>query len=201
MANIILAFDEKDTSLGTFFRACKTQLNSFLNSVSIDYTEINSDRLNELAVSLLTENLGHFIFGAYSHGDENSLLKSGTESYLSIAQNGKNFCDSLIYNFSCDAGNKLGKDLINCGCHCFIGYRKTIFIWTHHIDTFAICANHGLIEFLKGRDSESVLQLMIEKYNEHIDLMYKFDFEVAAELRANRDALVMHGKKISFDQF
>lgn len=201
MAAIIIAFDEKDTQLGGFFSICKKQLDFFMNSVSISYTEINSDRLNDLAVSLLTRDLDHFIFGAYSHGDATSLLKSGKEKYLSIEQNGKNFCNSLIYNFSCDAGSKLGKEVIECGCHCFIGYKKTIYIWTHHMEVFATCANHGLIEFLNGKDSEFVLELMIQKYNEQIDLMYKIDFGVASELRANRDALIMHGKKVSLDQF
>lgn len=201
MVDIIIAFDEKDRRLGFFFEACKNQLALFLKSASLLYIEANSDKLNELSINSLTQNLSNFIFSAYSHGDEESLLKSGRYSYLSIAQNGANFSNSFIYSFSCKTGKKLGREIINYGCHCFIGYRNTVFIWTHRTSIFVQCANHGLIEFLKGNDSQTAFNLMIEKYNEQIDLIYKFDFEVASDLRANRDALIMHGRAIGLKEF
>lgn len=88
MVELVLAFDEKDNTLGDFISDCKFQLDIFLTENSIKYKALNSNSLNDLAITLTTKDLASFIFGAYSHGAKNCLLKSASTSYVSIEQNG-----------------------------------------------------------------------------------------------------------------
>lgn len=197
MPNIIIAYDEKDYPLGEFFKSCKEHLVNFLATKSFSVSaELGSDRLNDLAVSMIIEDLESFIFSAYSHGDKSSLLKAGASEYVSVQKNGLAFKGGFVYTFSCSSGLELGRDLISCNCHCFIGYNRTVYIWTNHVPTFVECVNHGLIAFFNGATSSNVINQMIEKYNEEIDRMSEIDAVVAADLVSNRRALVMHGKDI-----
>ncbi|WP_067037009.1 hypothetical protein [Allomuricauda sp. CP2A] len=201
MADILIVCDEEDLSMGKFFLACKERLNAFLKSKSIKFSELGSQQLNDLSISMHISPLPKFIFGAYSHGSSNSLLKSATTEYVSIAQNGKDFEGGFVYTFSCSSGKELGKDLISCNCQCFIGYSEVIYIWTNFFDPFIECANFGLIEFFNGQDTSKVFDSMIDKYNREIDKMYEIDPMVAADLVANRRALVMHGNNINISDF
>ncbi len=197
MANTILAFDELDTLLGPFFLDCKKDLDTFFDSENIITDQIHSKILNDLTIKLTTDKYTHFVFGAYSHGDINNLLKSAQTPFVSIALNGSSFENSFFYTFSCDSGKNLGKELIDQKCLCFIGYEKTIAIWTTYLVPFVECANYGLVQFFKGHDTYSVKDKMYEKYTEKIDEVYKTDFLIASILKDNRDALVIHGGLIN----
>ena len=197
MANTILAFDEDDTSLGFFFKFCKDDLESFFKSITIVPDFIHSKILNEVTVSVYAAKYEKFVFGAYSHGNDNCLLESATTPYISVTRNIANFKDSFFYTFSCYAGKNLGKDLISNECLCFIGYKNEIAIWNSYIKPFVECANFGLIQFFNGIDTFSIFKQMSEKYNEEIDKIYTSDFMIASILRENRDALVLHGNKIN----
>jgi hypothetical protein len=197
MANTILAFDEQDLTLGPFFLACQDDLDVFLNENGITIKRINSSALNDVAIIAHTENLAPFIFGAYSHGAHDCLLKSATDPYISIALNGKSFKKSFFYTFSCSAGKELGVQLIANECLCFIGYKEDVAIWTTYPKPFVECANYGLIQFYNGSNTDAIISEMKTKYNNHIDDLYKTDYMIAAILRENRDALVKHGNTIT----
>jgi hypothetical protein len=201
MPDILIVCDEEDATLGSFFLECKKHLDSFFKSKNIAYAELKSSQLNDLAISMHVGPLPKFIFGAYSHGSSTSLLKSARTEYVSIAQNGKDFAGGFVYTFSCSAGENLGKELIQNNCQCFIGYSKVVYIWTNFFGPFIECANHGMIDFFNGLDTSSVFNSMVDKYNEEIDKMYEIDPLVAADLVANRRALVMHGNNVSAKDF
>jgi hypothetical protein len=201
MADILIACDEADLSLGKFFLACKEHLNDFLKSKNITFSELGSNQLNDLAISMHLNDLPKFIFGAYSHGAKDSLLKSANTEYVSIEKNGSAFNGGFVYTFSCSSGKELGKDLILNECQCFIGYSKTVYIWTNFFNPFIECANHGLIAFFNGSDTSAALDSMVQKYNDEIDKMQEIDPIVAADLVANRRALVMHGNSVSLKNF
>lgn len=197
MANTIIAYDDLDSSLGQFFTACKQELESFFSGQGIAADWISSNRLNDLAISATTAKFEYFVFGAYSHGDHNSLLKSARDPYITIVLNGDSFKNCFFYTFSCKTGLTLGLELIGKKCLCFIGYQKDVFIWNTYIKPFVECANYGLIQFFNGNNTEEVMSKMVEKYNENIDATYKINFLIAAILRDNRDALIRHGDVIS----
>ena len=202
MAKILIACDEEDTSLGDFFLACKNHLSQYFKSKDISITELGSNQLNDLAISLYINHLPQFIFGAYSHGDDNSLLKAADVEYVSIEKNGSAFKGGFVYTFSCSSGKELGRDLVGVNqCQCFIGYSKPVFIWTNFFPPFVECANHGLIQFFDGSDTHTALDAMKKKYNDEIDKMYEINPLVAASLVDNRKALIMHGNNICLKDF
>ena len=86
MANTIIVVDEADSKLGSFFQICLDDLNVFFNNINIQPTLLNSVRLNELSVQLTTLPLETFVFGAYSHGGKNCLVKANA-SYVSTTIN------------------------------------------------------------------------------------------------------------------
>lgn len=197
MANTLIAFDEQDSTLGAFFAECERELDTFFASQNVTISKINSNRLNSIIVTAATAAFPSFVFGAYSHGDHESLLKSARDPYVSIALNGGSFRNSFFYTFSCNTGRNLGSDLIGRNCHCFIGYKESVAVWSTYIRPFVECANYGLIRFFSGSNTETVISEMKEKYNEHIDAIYKTDYLIAAILKDNRDALIRHGNTIS----
>jgi hypothetical protein len=196
MANTIIVVDEADSKLGSFFQVCIEDLNMFFNDINIQPTLLNSVKLNDLSVQLTTEPFESFVFGAYSHGNRNCLVKANA-SYVSTTINNTCFNNSFFYTFSCSSGYELGGNLIENGCLCFIGYNKIISIWIGYIRPFVICANHGLKLFYHGLSTFQVVTEMKEQYNQEIDDLYPKDFMIASILRENRDALVKHGNDIN----
>lgn len=194
-----MAFDEQDASLGPFFAECERELDVFFTAHNMPVSKINSNRLNDIMVAASVAAFPSFVFGAYSHGDHENLLKSSRDPYISIALNGNSFRNSFFYTFSCSTGRTLGQDLIVRNCHCFIGYKEPVAIWSTYIGPFVECANYGLIQFFNGSSTGNIVGEMKEKYNEHIDAIYKSDFMIAAILKENRDALVKHGNAITIN--
>jgi hypothetical protein len=197
MIDTIIAFDEQDNTLGAFFQSCINDLNTFFGAISIVPELINSSRLNDLAVNLIISNKKSFVFGAFSHGSADCLVRSARYPYISIATDNSAFNDSFFYTFSCSCGEILGDNLIKNGCHCFIGYKSPVSIWSTFSAPFVLCANHGLKEFFNGHSTDIVFSKMKQKYNLEINAIYKTDFLIASILRENRDALIYHGKNIS----
>jgi hypothetical protein len=196
MTNTILAFDELDNVLGSFFQSCKENLDLFFTEIAIQPTFLNSNKLNDLAIGFVTKDISSFVFGAYSHGGNDCLLKSASIPYVSKT-NSFNFKKSFFYTFSCSSGRELGANLIDNGCYCYIGYKDIIAIWSTYPKPFVECANYGLIQFFNGEESHSIINQMKNKYNEEIDDVYQQDFLIASILMENRDALVLYGNNIN----
>ncbi|OIQ22056.1 MAG: hypothetical protein BM557_01370 [Flavobacterium sp. MedPE-SWcel] len=198
MIDTVLVIDESDNTLGSFFQSCQNDLYAFFNLTGVNPTLINSNRLNDLSIKVTTEPLEKFIFGAYSHGDKNCLVKAQLP-YISTALNNSFFKNSFFYTFSCSSGYELGSNLIENGCLTFIGYNQVISIWSTYIKPFVECANYGLIRFYDGEDTYSIVEQMKVKYTNEIDSIYSSDFLIASILRENRDALVIHGENININ--
>lgn len=198
MTNTVIAVDEADVNLGSFFQLCMDDLVAFFNNITIVPTILNSARLNDLSVQLTTQPLNAFVFGAYSHGNINCLLKANT-SYISTTVNNTCFGNSFFYTFSCSCGHELGDNLIQNGCLSFIGYKKVVSIWSTYVEPFVTCANHGLKLFYNGVSTFQIEAEMKAQYNIEIDAIYNTDFMIASILRENRDALIKHGNDININ--
>lgn len=196
MTKTVMVFDELDDDLGPFFLYCKENLEVILNEKNITPNLLDSNKLNELSVQLVTTTLTNFIFGAYSHGGKNCLVRSNNP-YVSTTINIDCFKNSFFYTFSCSSGYELGSNLVENGCLCFIGYDNIVSIWSTYLRPFMECANYGLIQFFNGESTFSILSQMKEKYNIEIDSIYEDNFMIASILRENRDALVLHGNDIN----
>lgn len=196
MANTVIAYDSSDRLLGAFFENCKIDLDGFFGGMAISPVFLNGGRLNSLALTALLRQYDGFVFAAFCHGDQDNLLAGGRDAYVS-SSNCSYFKKSFVYTFSCHSGKNLGRILIDNECRCFIGYNQEVAIWDTYQTPFISCANEGLKLFYSGQNTLEIHQKMTEKYNEEIDDIYASDFMIASILRANRDALVIHGADIS----
>ncbi len=203
MINTLLIFDEKDKDLGNFFSMCREDLEEFFYQKEISPDIIDKNSIFEIVLPFKIANFNSekFVFAAFTHGDKSNLLQSGINPYVSTSSNLEIFKDSFFYTFACEAGEILGKELINAGCQCFIGYNKKTYIWNTFQRPFVDTAIYGLKLFYEGEYTKSIFLKIKERYNQEIDKIYKTDFLIASILMDNRDALVLHGNNICIDKF
>lgn len=196
MANIFLAFDENDDNIGSFNQGCKEDYQDFLEGKDHSVTYIDSKVLEPNNIEVTIKDNPPFIFAAYSHGGIDGLYVNGV-GYISTGLNVTLFKNSFFYTVSCLTGTALGSELINNGCRCYFGYKTNFNSWAGY-KAFSECANFGLFKFLDGIDSNTVYDLMIEKYNEHIDDLRENNSSIQASLLLeNRRGLVKLGDNIS----
>lgn len=204
MTDLIIAFDNEDSSLGVFFNRCAEivieSINHEWNCISID-----SRSLNEIHLEIRTGQLkGDFVFASFTHGNQTALIASGVPFIQSPIQ--RNYLsNSFCYCFACHSGRSLGLDLVENGTHGFIGYSDEVTFVVGYVDIFAACAVDGLLSFNDGATISESLSLKKQKHTEQIDDLYKDHFFAASVLMDNRDCLVLHGNgglsKMDFTNF
>jgi hypothetical protein len=188
-------FDNEDDSLGLFFNLCYEDLVNYLENSTLNISYYDSQRLNEISISLIVDPLEKFITLAYSHGSETELLRRNSP-YISTEVNVDKFANSFFYTCSCHTGKLLGEELINNGTLNYIGYWDKFEVWGFNMDPYIDCANYGIKLFFENHCTNDIIIMMREMYNKHID-NYKNDMFGAAMLVSNRNSLVSHGNNIT----
>jgi hypothetical protein len=201
MINVIIAYDNRDANLGTYFEDCKNQILPILKRSNTELHEISSIKCNNAYIDFTIPkyNSKPFIFIAYSHGNESALCCNGN-CYVEKDSNTHYFVNSLFYTTACSTGKRLGEDLINKGCLAFIGYGSNINVYYNQDvrkKTLMNCDNAGIVAFLS--DDITIFEAykkMKSYYSYHIDKLHETkDMLFAAELVEARDALVFLGKR------
>ncbi|MBO3116964.1 hypothetical protein J4050_09405 [Winogradskyella sp. DF17] len=202
MADTLLITDENDVRAGFFFNICKEVIEEYFTSSHIQFSSLTSPQIHHTGIAAFANPKERFIIGAFSHGSSVALTR-GNQDYISTNLNGVALTGGFIYTFACSSGLTLGADLINDnGVLCYIGYKKKIWIWNNeHLGAFVSSATIGFIEFFNGQTSFEIIELIKEKINEEIDRIYKLNYAVAADLKRNRDALILHGIDVSIQDF
>lgn len=197
MAEILLAFDESDSTMGSFNQACLETFEEYFGKSAHKVTYLTSRRLNDLSIQLLTENRDSIVFAAYSHGDEAGQLNNSSSGvYISTRVNCERFRNSFFYTVSCHSATVLGSKLIQDGCRTFIGYKSLFHYWDGY-KSFPECANFGFFRFVEDCSSETACREMVDHYNLHIDELYAENYLIASLLMKNRDALTHLGEDIT----
>jgi len=154
MITAFIAYDNLDQELGDYFEACGTACQAYLKEFNeTDATIINGTTLNQVNVDirLTANNSKPFLFLAYSHGKEDSLVATN-QPYVKSGVNTSSFTNALVYTNACLAAKKLGPDLITAGAIAFVGYTETINVLLHNEAMTSLCQhidNYALILFLK----------------------------------------------------
>lgn len=202
MADTLLITDENDVRAGFFFNLCKEVIEEYFAVSNIQFSSLTSPQIHHTGITAFANPKERFIIGAFSHGSSVALTR-GNQDYISANLNGVALTGGFIYTFACSSGLTLGADLINGnGVLCYVGYKKKIWIWKNdHLEAFVSTATIGLIEFFNGQTSFEIINLIKDRINEEIDKIYILNFAVAADLRKNRDALVLHGLDVSIQDF
>lgn len=196
MINFLIACDDKDLILGSYFAKCRDKLCDFLNEYNFEKTlvEISGKKCNVVNIDLNLDALTNnkFIFIAFSHGNYCSLLVD-KEEYVSCSHNASKFGNALFYTNACSSGKGLGLQLIDQGCAVFIGYSEDINVSLNHLDVFANCDN-ACLYFFFGEEITifEAFQKTKRHFTNRANKLEPFD---RAELIYARDALVFHGNK------
>ena len=203
MINIIIAFDNQNTSLGRYFDDCQRDITNLLaehshllKSCSIVPSSQCNVAYIDFTVPLLNPN--PFLFISYNHGAEDSLKCAGI-SFVTI-ENCHHFTNSFFYSTACLIGKKLAPELIRNGCKTFIGFKETTEVFEHvsYRQTFIQCDNFALKMFITSEATvgES-FEAMKNYYTNQIDYFMELgeDINFISALSANREALVCFGDK------
>ncbi len=204
MINFIVAYDDRDIELGSYFDNCKNQLLGLLDELNgfLDgkICEIPSSQCNSVYIDIKipSYNPNPFIFIAYSHGSETA-LHSGGNRYVEKYSNSQHFINSFFYTTACSVGKDLGHHLIELGCLAFIGYDRPINAYkqSERQEISKKCDNAGIMAFL----SEDInifesYQKMKNYYTQQIDKLEDVkDMMFAMDLIQARESLVCLGNR------
>jgi hypothetical protein len=204
MINFVVAYDDRDVNLGTYFEDCKNQLLEVLGElnefVEGKVREMPGQQCNNAAIDLVMPQYQPkpFIFTAYSHGNENALCCKNN-NYIEKDNNAHHFANSLFYTTACSAGKELGPHLIDMKCLAFVGYESEIctYMQDDRKDISKKCDNAGIIAFLSENITISEAYIKMKTYyTQQIDRLNGVkDILFAGDLVEARDALVCLGNK------
>lgn len=151
------------------------------------------DKAIRSQVESVLQNAKNYVVIFYGHGSPSSMIGQNVESVINL-NNISVLKDKKVYMMACSTAQKLGKEAEKIA-RCYLGYDKEVFVWFDYADCFGECVNQGIVEMLKNSSCsfEQAKQDIIAKYNYWIDYFYDKNFELAADLRHNRDALKLLG--------
>lgn len=200
MAEFDIAFDNLDTTLGSYFEQSKTSIVAFIQAHNNEHLvhEISSTNCTSTYINPYFEAKGDrkFVFIAYSHGNDNCLVAENNW-YINSPENIHHFSNSFFYSMACNTGKVMGLELINKGCLGFVGYSSTAYAALGDYSALFIdCDNYALKKFMEGSDLKSSFIEMKSFMRKSIkDLVTKRKGLLAGYLRSNLGCLVIHGNE------
>jgi hypothetical protein len=213
MLNVIIAYDNLDASIGTYFTACKDDMIGYLNEqiaygASIQIVEvIDSYNCHSAYIDpLIEEYQGQpLLFIAYSHGMSHSLRCRGV-AYIHHTDNVHLLFNSVLYTNACSTSKELGAKFNNQN-GVSIGFDTAVIAFKEEgeMQISINCDNCGLKYGISNqfRTFGEIHQAMKSYYTQKIDEWDEFgNFLSMSYLRETRDALTIHGnQEITMNQF
>lgn len=191
----IIAFDDHINNNNKYlFQNCSDNARQISVERHITHTLVDSSRLNKDDVYNIVQEQGEedFLFAAFSHGGENTLVCTDIEEpYISCEINSNIFQGKIVYTYACCAGKRLGSALINNGAKAFIGYTEEVWTSLRSPEAFADCATYGINAILDGRNLNECIEEMKRKYTREYDNILASDPLGAGYLLESREALVL----------
>ena len=201
MIEFVIAYDEEDVKLGSYFRKCRDQLVSTIEGIpDFDYStnEIQAKQCNRAYLDIALQRLDDlpFIITAYMHGNFKQLVANGGR-FVDADEDNTFFSNTLFYTNSCSSGKLLGPSLISDACRTFIGFDQEVYslLGDPYEDISVSCDNHGISAFLTDDvTAYSAYQSMKDNYTQEIKKLNDAkDVLRAGILISAREALVFHG--------
>lgn len=197
MVNLVIAFDDNDFELGSFFEDSFLHINNSIDTAKFSLIQISGHDCNHLNIveKISPLNPNSFVFVGYSHGNEDELVAS--DDY--VGRDFGLFINSFLYTTACCSASGLGPNLIQNGTRCFVGCTKNSCASNDDFhDVYILCENHCIREFL---NSEKTIQQTFDEmkllFDDKIDEMFNLgEIQVAMELLDNKDCMVALGNTL-----
>ena len=164
---IFIACDNEDKLLGHFFQSCHDIIREAAVEKGFDYESLTSQHLTKGNVNDHTSKAEEYVFSAFSHGSDNSLL-CGKDSYIKTNDNVKNFYNSVFYTFACYTANGIGKEFQDTYVLGYFGYNNQAWVIPCFEDIFVECATKGLISYIEGKTLKEAKDDLIAEYDKHL---------------------------------
>ncbi len=202
MIEFVIAYDEKDEELGTYFQKCRDKLLALVAGIT-DFShashDVPSDRCNRQYLDIALERLKEipFVITAYMHGKETQLTVNGGR-FIDVDDDNTFFRGAFFYTNSCSSGKVLGPKLIDQQCEVFIGFDQDVVVLRGDHENLSIdCDNCGIYAFLlQDITAFEAYEQMRRYYLQKIDELRKVgDILTAGVLMATRESLVFHGNR------
>lgn len=203
MIRFVVAKDEANAALGTYFDASKNYLDGLAGGIDTesDLHVMNSKECKRTYVSdTLPKVCGEkpFIFVVFSHGNEKACVAGGV-NYIDEGNVGS-FKNSFFYSTACLNGRELGVKLVEEGCEAFVGFTEESNAYSidEYREVFIKCDLACLSSFLSKKDKTlkeaesdaiSYFNMQIDKLDSLTELLIK------GALIENREALRVLGNK------
>lgn len=197
MINTILLYDNRDTTLGTFFTLCANKFlhlhNALYNqSVSAEHNSDNCEK-KDIEFALSAYNNSKFLFISFLHGNEDAMYISNEK--IVSSDNAYFFTNAFCYTFSCYCGKKLATILLQNSACVFWGYIDKAYSVSDYEEVFADMAILGLTYFLQNESVDNAFNKVQEEYTKKIDALYQESFFAATYLFKNKESMIICGDK------
>ena len=161
---IYIACDNEDKVLGHFFQSCHDKIREVAVEKGFDYESLTSGNLTKENVNNYTSEAGEYVFSAFSHGTDDTLL-CGKDVYIQANDNVKNFYSSVFYTFACYSANGIGKEFKESYVLGYVGYNNQAWVVPAYEDIFVRCATKGLVSYIEGKTLKESVNNLITEYD------------------------------------
>ena len=161
---IYIACDNEDKVLGHFFLSCHDKIREVAVAKGFVYESLTSINLTKDNINKYTSDADEFVFSAFSHGTDNSLL-CGKNIYIETNDNVKNFYSSVFYTFACDTANGIGQEFEDTYVIGYFGYKDSAWVVPGYEDIFVECATKGLVSYIEGKTLKEAETDLIAEYD------------------------------------
>ena len=164
---IFIACDNEDQVLGHFFLSCHDKIREVAVAKGFEYESLTSINLTKENINKNTSDADEYIFSAFSHGTDDSLL-CGKNTYIEANDNVKNFYSSVFYTFACYTANGIGQEFKDTYVIGYFGYKDSAWVVLGYEDIFVECATKGLVSYIEGKTLEEAKTDLIAEYDKYI---------------------------------
>lgn len=164
---IYIAFDNEDKNLGHFYQSCHDRIREVAVENGFDYRSFTSQSLTKENIDTHTSEADEYVFSAFSHGTDNSLL-CRNNAYIKVDDNVKNFYSSIFYTFACYSANGIGKEFEKSYVLGYFGYNNKAWVFPLFEDIFVECATKGLVSYIEGKTLKEARKDLIAEYDKHL---------------------------------
>lgn len=199
MINLVIAYDDNDSSLADYFESSFSYVSNFtaplatITNYPIQGLNCTEAHLEGVVAGF---NGQKFCFVGCSHGNCDMLL-TNNEVYVSES-NCHLFNEALFYSLGCETAMNLGTKLIENGCSAFVGYYDDSYAtYDQFHDLYISCETHALKQFLTTEVSiGEAFDAMIANYDVEIQKMVDAnEILMAMELTHNKDCMAILGNE------
>ncbi len=203
MIEFVIAYDERDDVLGSYFQECRNNLVSVISDLQeLDpiLNDVPANKCNRAYLDYVLANLRDkpFIIAVYCHGNPKQLVVNGS-LFIDSDEDNEYFKKTFFYTNSCSSGKTLGPKLIEQNCSVFIGFERNVesLMGDYYEELSINCDNFGITAFLTQEITAfEAYEQMIKNYTQKIQNLQKTGDILRAGIFINaREALVFHGNK------